>query len=217
MLRWRLLPKPVFPRVTETTIIDLLRHGEVAGGQCYRGQQDDPLTAKGRQQLHTVTKPYSGWQSVISSPLQRCASFATELAQDREIPLKTEAAFSEIAFGEWEGKTAEELLKTDGEKIKSYWDNPVAVTPPGGERLLDFQQRVLCGWQDLIAQYRGRHIVVVTHAGVIRMILSHVLDMPITALFRLQVELASLSRIQVEPSDNEIWSRLVFHGVTDHA
>ncbi len=197
---------------TTTTVVDLLRHGEVKGGRCYRGQQDDPLTEQGWQQMHGITARSPGWQQVISSPLQRCARFATQMASHHALPLQTDVAFQEIAFGQWEGKTAEQLLQTDAERIQQYWNDPLQVTPPGGESLPDFQQRVLRGWQQLLQQHQGKHVLLLTHAGVIRIIVAHVLGMPLDRLFNLQVELASASRIRTDHDAGQYWSQLVFHG-----
>ena len=195
-----------------TTIIDLLRHGDVEGGSKYRGQLDDPLSELGWKQLRTATSNKQHWQHIISSPLKRCAEFASELAQTYSIPLKTESKFKEVSFGLWEGKTAEQLLDNAPKEIKEYWDDPINVTPPQGECLLDFEKRVIKAWENMLKEHQGQHILVISHAGVMRIILCTILGMPLTELFKLDVALAKFSRIQIEHADGKNWPRLISHG-----
>lgn len=195
-----------------TTTVDLLRHGDVVGGKKYRGQLDDPLSELGWKQLRSATQQTENWQYLISSPLQRCLSFAKELENTCKIPLLINDDFKEISFGLWEGKTADELLISDTDKIKDYWNDPIKKTPPQGENLLTFEKRILQGWGNMLSQFQGQHILLVSHAGVMRIILCHVLGMPLTELFKLDIALAKISRIQIDHSDEESWPRLIFHG-----
>ena len=215
MQTWQLLLKRVFQPVSKTpvkTVIDLLRHGDVEGGRKYRGQLDDPLSELGWKQLRSTTNKKQNWQHIITSPLKRCADFSDELAQKHELPLRTEPEFKEVSFGLWEGKTADELLTTEPGQIKEYWNDPVNITPPQGENLLVFQQRVISRWENVLTEFQGKHILIISHAGVMRMILCHVLGMPLTELFKLDVGLAKISRIQIEHADGDNWPRLIFHG-----
>lgn len=196
------------------TVIDLLRHGDVEGGRKYRGHQDDPLSELGWQQLRDNTKQKQDWHHIISSPLKRCAEFSSELSAKYKLPLKIEPDFKEISFGRWEGKTAEELLAEDEAGIKKYWNDPVNVTPPQGESLLDFEKKIILAWNNLLKQYTGQHVLLLSHAGVIRIILCHILGMPLTGLFRLDVALAKASRIEVVHDQGKNYPRLLFHGAT---
>ena len=198
--------------ISASTIIDLLRHGDVEGGQKYRGQLDDPLSELGWNQLRTATTNKQNWQHIITSPLKRCAEFANELAQIQSLPIQIENELKEVSFGLWEGKTADELLETESDKIKKYWNDPIHTTPPQGENLLAFEKRVLNGWGNILNQFQGKHVLLISHAGVMRIILCHILGMPLTELFKLDVGLAKASRIQIEHVDGQNWPRLIFHG-----
>ncbi len=198
--------------VSNTTIIDLLRHGDVEGGRKYRGQLDDPLSKLGWEQLRSATNKIQSWQHIVTSPLKRCSAFASELSQTHSLPLKTEIKFKEVSFGLWEGKKADELIESEPENIKKYWSDPINTTPPQGENLLYFEKRVMSGWENMLKEFQGKHILVISHAGVMRIILCHVLGMPLTELFKLDVGLAKASRIQIDHLDDESWPRLIFHG-----
>lgn len=199
-----------------TTTIDLLRHGEVAGGRKYRGQLDDPLSELGWSQLRAVTEIKQPWQQIISSPLQRCAKFSNEFATLHKLPLQLKTEFKEVSFGLWEGKMADELLKENPDEIKAYWQDPVNTTPPEGENLITFAERVLSGWQNILTEHQGKHILLVSHAGVMRIIFCHCLGLPLKELFKLDVGLAKASRIQIETVNGVSWPRLIFHGCNFH-
>lgn len=194
-----------------STVFDLLRHGEPVGGKKYRGQIDDPLSEKGWQQMRHAVGNYRSWDVVISSPLSRCAAFAQELAARHTIPLEIETRYRELGFGEWEGKTAAELLARDAALLLRFWQDPARHTPPAGEPLAQFRERVLSAFNETLAHHVGQRVLIVAHAGVIRMLISHVLDMPLDRLFRIDVPNAGVSRLRVDHHNDGILPRLVFH------
>lgn len=194
-----------------TTLIDLIRHGEPVGGRKYRGQVDDPLSEKGWRQMRDAVGDHCPWQAIVSSPLCRCSAFAEELAARHGLPLQLDARLKEIGFGAWEGRTAAELLADDPQRLANFWRDPLNHTPPGAESLHSFRERIVTGWQDILARYAGQHVLVVGHAGMMRMIIREVLDMPLDKLFRLQVGNAAISRIRVDGSGADALPQLVFH------
>jgi alpha-ribazole phosphatase/probable phosphoglycerate mutase len=194
------------------TTIDLIRHGEPVGGARFRGHTDDPLSATGWAQMRAAVQGESPWQVVVSSPLLRCAEFAAEFAARAGVPLETETGFKEIGFGEWEGRTSEELMQEDPDCLDRLWRDPAGYTPPGGEGLETFTTRVTASWNDTLARHAGKHILLVAHGGVNRVILCHALQIPLQHMFRLQVPFAGMSRVRVLGSGSEALPQLVFHG-----
>lgn len=193
------------------TTIDLIRHGEPVGGSKYRGQTDDPLSEKGWAQMRSAVGEHRPWETILTSPLARCRAFAEELAARLALPLEVDARLMELGFGEWEGRSAEELLATDPERLARFWSDPLRHAPPGGETLTAFRDRILAAWEDILARYTGRHVLIVGHAGTIRIAVCHVLDMPLDRLFRIQVPNAGITRIQVDINGAGVLPRLVFH------
>ena len=193
------------------TTIDMIRHGEPVGGRCYRGDQDDPLSPAGWQQMRQAVGEHHPWDVIVSSPLQRCDAFARELAERHGIPRVLEAGLREISFGQWEGRSVEQLLQQDAAQLQRYWQDPVCHTPPEGEPLLEFEARISRAWQSLLQAHRGQHLLVVGHAGSMRMILRQVLEMPLQNLFRLHIDYASISRICIEGEEGQALPRLMFH------
>ncbi|NOX91727.1 MAG: alpha-ribazole phosphatase family protein [Gammaproteobacteria bacterium] len=204
---WRHLLKQRFPEICKfldntQTIIDLLRHGETVGGSRFRGSIDDALTENGWLQMDAAIaqamKNHSQtWNRIISSPLQRCADFAHKLGQQHSLPVNLDTRFKEIHFGCWEGRTAAELMSTDEDALTQFWNDPVQNTPPEAEPLLEFEQRVLLAWTDLLRDYRGERILLVTHGGVMRVLLCHVQQRPIKQLLEIEVKHAALKQLRI--------------------
>lgn len=165
--------------------IDLLRHGETTGGGGFRGSTDDDLTGFGWHQME-VAVAGQVWDRVITSPLARCRDFARAFAEQRALPLREDARLAEMHFGAWEGCTASELLSRDAEALGRFWRDPVHEGLPGAEPLLTFQARVLAAWDDILRADEPR-ILVITHGGPIRVILSHLAQRPLERILELDV------------------------------
>lgn len=196
------------------TLIDLLRHGEPEGGVKFRGYRDDPLSADGWAQMRAATACAGCWDVIVSSPLRRCAEFATELAARHGVPFEAEERLKEIGFGAWEGLTAEQVSASAPEALALFWRDPIRHSPPGGENLEVFGQRVVAGWNDLLQRHAGKKILLVCHGGVIRLIIAQILSVPPRHLFRMQVPFAAAGRIRVSGHAASAWAELVHLGGT---
>jgi alpha-ribazole phosphatase len=194
------------------TTIDLIRHGEPVGGKKYRGQIDDPLSEKGYRQMREAVGDFAGWEHIVTSPLSRCSAFAHELGNKLEVEVSEEPNLMEVGFGSWEGKTSQELRAADPDIIRNFKRDPIGCRPEGAEALDAFYNRVKKAWENVLACHQGKHVLLVIHAGVIRMIIAHVLGIPLERVYHLQVESASLSRIIVEGEGQNALKSLLFHG-----
>ncbi len=197
---------------TETvTTIDLLRHGEPEGGARYRGSRDDPLSARGWEQMRAAVGDRRPWQQIISSPLVRCADFARELAARHAIPLEIMPNLQEMSFGAWEGRTAAEIMVDTPRALELFWRDPLNNPPPQGESLLACDRRVATAWKTLLSKHAGHHVLVVAHGGIIRLVLRQVLQIPLQCLYRLEVPYATLSQVRVHGYGTEAHPLLAFH------
>jgi len=174
------------------TRIDLLRHGETRAGSVYLGRTDAPLSEHGYRQMAEALTDAPHYHAVLSSPLARCAAFAQDYAQRHGLPLHFDARFQEMDFGAWDGCSAAEIAAADPGALENFWRDPVAFTPPQAEPLLSFQARVLAAWQELPARYPDQRVLLVTHGGVMRIILCHLQQRPLTELLSLSVPHAAL-------------------------
>lgn len=187
--------------------VDLLRHGEPLGGERLRGTQDDPVSARGWAQLRCAAAAAgAGWTHVLSSPARRCAEPAQALAAERGLGCTILPWLRERGFGAWEGLRLAEIPPAD---LGRFWGDPLGYTPPGAEPCVAFQARVLAGWQDLLSAPEP-HPLVITHGGVIRVLLAEVLTLPAPVWSLIEVPYACRTRLRIPAPP---WRpSLVFHG-----
>jgi len=178
--------------------LELLRHGETELGGGLRGSLDDALTEQGWTQLRAAVQDAGPWDRLISSPLQRCARFAEEVALANALPLHFEADLQELHFGDWEGRTAAQLMDSDAEALGRFWADPYAFTPPNGEPLLQFEARVLAALRRLQQRHTGERLLLITHGGVMRLLLARARGLPRQDLLQVNVGYAQRFRLRLD-------------------
>ena len=199
-------------RALPVTTVDLIRHGQPLGGNRFRGQLDDPLSEAGWEDMRVSLGDEAPWSVVVSSPLQRCADFARDCAKRHGLAWEIETRFMEISFGAWEGQRHEDILASQGEQLRAFWADPDRNTPPGGEKMASFRQRIAAGWDDLLQEHAGGHVLLVAHANVIRTVLTGILGVPSDHYYRLEVPKARVSRVRFDERRGKPVTRLLFHG-----
>ncbi|MEJ2061322.1 MAG: histidine phosphatase family protein [Gammaproteobacteria bacterium] len=176
--------------------IDFLRHGEPVGGIRYRGSgADDPLSEAGWEQMWTAVADNPGWEQVVSSPMQRCRSFAEAYTTEHGLPLEIDERLREVGMGAWEGRSHEEVRASEPELHAAYYCDPVQHRPAGAEPLSEFVARVGAALDALVARETG-HFLVVAHAGVIRATLVHALGLPLASTQQVITPYACLTRLE---------------------
>ncbi len=192
------------------TTVDFLRHGEAAGGSYYRGITDDPLTELGWQQMQQAVSKKS-WDQLISSPLQRCATFSQSLHQQSSTPLLIDEHWQEYNFGDWEGKRA---IQIADDALGNFYRDPVQHAPASAEQYSTFVARVDLAWSGLINDYQGKHILVVTHGGIIRTLFHILLNISVNNSFKIQINHAGMTRFECFHEHNNDYVSLIFHNLT---
>lgn len=185
------------------TQIDLLRHGETVHSGRYCGSTNHPLTRTGWMQMWQAIKnrPIE-WQQIVTSPLVRCADFAEAIGQRYAIPVTYDERIQEIHFGDWEDRSSAELMHTNADALACFWRDPFNHPPPNGEYLPIFMTRVLSAWHAVQQQFNGQKILLVTHGGVIRIIICHVLQFPLERMLEIKIEHACFKQIQINPGQS---------------
>lgn len=181
-----------------TLRLDLLRHGETELGGGLRGSLDDALTDKGWAQMRAAVIKQGPWDHLVSSPLQRCARFAEELGGQLGLPVQLENDLQELHFGAWEGQSAAALMNTSAEALGVFWADPYSFTPPEGEPVADFSTRVLAAVERLHTTYAGERVLLITHGGVMKLLLAQARGLPREQLLNVEVAHASLHSLTVE-------------------
>jgi alpha-ribazole phosphatase len=177
--------------------VGFLRHGEVEGGNRFRGHTDDPLTSAGLSQMFAAIADSDRWDRVISSPLIRCAAFSSAFARQNALPLSFDTRLKEIDFGVWEGRSAAELMAEAPEALTRFWRDPDRYPPPGGESLAHFQARLLDAWHNILSAHAGQRLLIVTHGGVIRVLLCHVFEVDVSRWHEFEVLHGQLHHVHI--------------------
>lgn len=177
--------------------LDLLRHGETELGGGLRGSLDDALTENGWAQMRAAVVEGGPWDRIVSSPLQRCARFAAELGERLNLSVHLDKDLQELHFGAWEGQSAAALMETDAEALGLFWADPYGFTPPQGEPVSEFSARVLAAVSRLHAAYSGERILLVSHGGVMRLLLTQARGLPREQLLNVEVGHGALFALTV--------------------
>ncbi|WP_252276514.1 histidine phosphatase family protein, partial [Mycobacterium tuberculosis] len=133
-----------------------------------------------------------GIAAVVSSPLQRAYDTAVTAARALALDVVVDDDLVETDFGAWEGLTFAEAAERDPE-LHRRWLQDTSITPPGGESFDDVLRRVRRGRDRIIVGYEGATVLVVSHVTPIKMLLRLALDAGSGVLYRLHLDLASLS------------------------
>lgn len=190
----------------------LLRHGqtELSRERRYSGRGNPDLTDTGRQQAADAARYLSsrgGISAVVSSPLQRAYDTAAAAADALGLPVAVDDDLTETDFGDWEGLTFLEAAQRDPE-LHGRWLRDTALQPPGGESFDEVSHRVERVRDRLIAEHGAATVLVVSHVTPIKTLLRLALGAGASVLYRMHLDLASLSIAEFYP-DNGASVRLV--------
>lgn len=179
--------------------IYMLRHGEIEHSYQGRmiGQTDVPLSEKGAQQARYWARVLADnpFEKIWCSDLRRSRLTAETIGATIRSPLESTSDLREISLGEWEGLTAAEVRS----KFPSDWiargEDLGKFRPVAGQSFSDLSMRVVPVFEQIIQESAG-DVLIVGHAGVNRVILCHVLGMPLANLFRLGQDYGALNIIE---------------------
>jgi len=181
----------------------LLRHGqtELSVERRYSGRGNPALTDLGRRQAELAAQYLAGRggiDAVISSPLQRAYDTAAAAAKALGLDVTVDEDLIETDFGAWEGLTFAEAAARDPE-LHRRWLRDTSVEPPEGESFDAVAQRVRRARNRIIAEHGAATVLVVTHVTPIKTMLRLALDAGANLLYRLHLDLASLSIAEFYP------------------
>ena len=184
-----------------TKKIYLLRHGKIVmeeGERRYLGQSDPPLSEEGIRQAERLQAMFrrTGFAAVYASDLARSRDTAKILAASAQ-PVITRSDLREISLGEWEGRTFAEIARKFPEEFAARGRDIAYYRTPGGENFADCSKRSVAAFLQ-IAAAAAEPTVIVGHAGVNRVLLCHLLGMPLANLFRISQEFACINVIQLD-------------------
>ena len=180
--------------------IYLFRHGETANSKevCFNGHFDVGLSANGENQFKEWAQALKDepFKAIYSSDLERTAGSARLLGEPHQLEPVTYPELRELCFGDWEGLSISDVEKKYPNQLEERMKNIEAFQVNGGETFRQLQERVVPRFEKIIAQHPNEQIALVCHGGVNRVILSHLLEIPIKRIFRVKQEYAALNIIQ---------------------
>lgn len=179
----------------------LLRHGQttLSVDKRFSGLGGQELTAHGAAQAVRTAEHLAASErlpdAVVSSPLRRAAQTAAAVATALGVAVETEEGLRETDFGDWEGYTFAEVRERWPAELDAWLADP-AVAPPYGESFTATTTRVQAALSGLLARHAGRTLVVVSHVTPVKTLLRLALTAPPVAMYRMHLDLCSLSEVQ---------------------
>jgi broad specificity phosphatase PhoE len=182
-----------------TTTIFLIRHashdllGRILAGR----MTGVSISEEGRDQAQRLARRFSRKPISIvqSSPQQRARETAAPIAAGVETPIEIAKQIDEIDLGEWTGRRFEAL---NADPRWALWNRARSVArAPGGESMLEVQGRVVAHIDRVRSTHPDAHVVMVSHADVIRAAVLHYVDAPLDAFDRIEINPASVSTLLV--------------------
>ena len=183
----------------------LLRHGqtELSRQRRYSGRGNPQLTELGRRQAADAARYLSakgGISAVVTSPLQRAYATAEAAAGALGLPVRVDDDLIETDFGEWEGLTFPEAAERHPD-LHGRWLRDTGLPAPGGESFDEVAHRVHRARDRIVADHGASTVLVVSHVTPIKTLLRLALAAGPSILYRLHLDLASLSVAEFYPDD----------------
>jgi broad specificity phosphatase PhoE len=179
----------------------LLRHGETfysqTGGYC--GALDVDLTPEGLEMAEAFASSYEtlSWSAIYASPMKRTITTANPLCQRIGLEPILRDGLKEIRYGEWEGKSSEEVRQTHPDDYEHWLTEPAWNRPTGGETGIEVASRAAQVIAEIEAAYAEDNVLVVSHKATIRLILCNLLGIDLGRYRdRLDVPACALSVVQ---------------------
>ncbi|KXO99920.1 bifunctional RNase H/acid phosphatase (plasmid) [Tsukamurella tyrosinosolvens] len=180
----------------EPTRVILLRHGQTPASvqRLYSGRGNPSLTDLGREQAAEAAAllRLTPIDAILSSPLDRARQTADAVAAGRGLTVEVDDDLIETDFGDWEGLSFGEARERDPE-LHARWLGDTAVAAPGGESFDEVHARVAALLVRVTAEHAGRTVLLVSHVTPIKTALRIALDVGPQLLYRLHLDLASIS------------------------
>jgi len=183
----------------------LVRHGQTAwNAQArYQGQADVPLDNVGQGQAKALGRRFTdeAIDVVYASDLQRARMTAQSIGASHDLPVLADPRLREMDFGAWDGLTYEQIQARDAEALAAWQSDPLRISPPGGETLAQVAARAGSVLDDVVRIHQKQTVLLVSHGGLLRLLLSLAMGLDPQALWRFRLDIASISELHLYPGD----------------
>lgn len=186
--------------MSDTTLIYLIRHGETASNVegKFRGRADIPLSENGIRQSRTLAKELRDvpFVAIYSSPLKRSIQTAEELSRGRKLDIVRHDKFQNIDLGEWTDRPRAEIEKEYPELWRRWITEPEEMTLPGGESVIDVQNRCREGIIETIEAHRGEKFAIVSHRAVLKPLIAAILEIKKPFFWKIHLDTAGYTVVK---------------------
>lgn len=187
------------PQESQRLRLYVMRHGESASGtgSVYYGHMDVALSARGMEQSQWLCRVVAAVPlvAVYTSDLRRTHYAAELIARAHRLPVISLPALREIHMGTWEGESIAQIATSYPELVTHLLTTPRTFQYPAGESFSAFGRRVQRTLQTIMTTHKCGDVAIVTHGGVCRLIIGHVLRLPPTHWLRLSQDFGCLNVI----------------------
>jgi broad specificity phosphatase PhoE len=164
---------------SKPTRVFMVRHGAtvLSAEDRFAGATDVELSDEGREQTRRLAERLSREKivAVYASPLGRTIETAQILAASHQLEVETRDGLREISHGRWEQMTRREVEDKFPEEAAEWEKDPYTFAPLGGESGLAVTARALPALVEIVRAHPGDQVLVVSHKGTIRLLLSSLL------------------------------------------
>ena len=178
----------------------LLRHAvtEASDGKVLLGREDAHLGETGHTQAEKLAMAVARRKPdhLVSSPLNRARETAEPVAEATGLEVEMETDLQEIDFGRWGGQSFDQIQENDPELVEELTEDPAGFTFPEGEKISAFWERV-AGVADRLEESGAACPAVVSHGGVIRGLICHLLRINPDNYLLFRVDYASISAVDI--------------------
>lgn len=183
------------------TTLWLVRHGQTHANLAglYSGISETELTALGVSQAQAVGKMLQAvsFDKILCSELGRAQHTTKLIVQQLNTPAIVDPRLNEMNFGDWEMRHHSELQLADAENYAAWcadWQN---VVPGNGEGFQAFAKRVSAFCDEIKSQASNENILIVSHQGVLSLMLATLLNMPAASLWHFSIEQGAWSAVDI--------------------
>lgn len=175
------------PMVRSKNALVFIRHCEPLfpdAQKYFLGRTDWPLSSEGRRQAEDVQSWVASvsWSGCFCSPMERTKETAEIVCRNTGCSLIEIRELREVDLGEWDGRSKSDVMSEYPDIFAEREKDLLKFRYPGGESFADLEARVVPFLLSLCRK-NGRWLVV-SHAGVYRVMLHSVFGVPFSQVFR---------------------------------